>query len=214
MAETGESPFKSEHFAREDEGDDRAFYLMPRLVTHIDEPACAALAVHYGKILPAGGAILDLMSSCVSHLPTDVAYGRVVGHGMNQEELDANPQLTESFLHDLNANPTLPLPDRSLDGCIVSVSIQYLTQPLAVIRDVARVLRPGAPLVITFSNRMFPTKAVAIWRGLGDADHGRLIALYVTHAGGFDPPHVEDISPSPGRSDPLYSVAATRSDDW
>jgi SAM-dependent methyltransferase len=211
MAEAGESPFKPEHFAREDEGDDRGFYLAPRLVTHIDEPACAALARYYGRLLPAGGEILDMMSSFVSLLPTDIAYGRVVGHGMNQAELDANPQLTDSFVHDLNANPTLPLPDRSFDGCIVTVSVQYLTQPLAVFRDVARVLRPGAPLAVTFSNRMFPTKAVAIWRGLGDADHGRLVDLYFQHAGGFDPPQFEDISPSPGQSDPLYSVVATRS---
>ncbi len=206
-----QAPFRPAHFARLDEGDDRAFYATPRFVTHIDEPACAALVAYYRALLPAEGEILDLMSSWVSHLPADVSYRRVVGHGMNREELEANPRLTESFVRDFNANPTLPLPERAFDGCIVSVSIQYLTRPIAVFREIARVLRPNAPLAVTFSNRMFPTKAVAIWRGLGSADHARLIALYFRHAGGFDAPHIEDISPSPGRSDPLYIVSARRS---
>ena len=99
-------PFEAAHFARVDESDDTLFYASARLVTHIDAPACAALADYYRRILPAGGEILDLMSSCVSHLPDDVAYERVAGLGMNRTELEANPRLTEHLIHDLNANPT------------------------------------------------------------------------------------------------------------
>lgn len=199
-----------EHFAREDVEGDRRFYEMPRLVTHIDEAACAVLAEFYGRLLPEGGEILDLMSSCVSHLPVEVDYHCVTGLGMNEVELMTNPQLTCAVISDLNAVPTLPFADSAFDGCVISVSIQYLVQPTAIFREIARVLRPGAPCAVTFSNRMFPTKAIAVWRGLGDEDHARLVGYYFTEAGGFEEPVFEDISPFPGETDPLFAVMAER----
>ena len=199
-----DNPFKPEHFARVDETPDTVFYRPPRIVTHIDEPAQAALAACYKDTLPEGGAVLDLMSSCVSHLPADVSYGRVIGHGMNVAELRANPRLTGGFVQDLNRNPALPFADATFDGCMIAVSVQYLIRPLEVFAEVARVLRPGGPLVVSFSNRMFPTKAVAIWRALDDARHAGLIDLYFRHSGGFADSEFLDISPYPGRSDPLY----------
>jgi len=203
-----EELFPPHCFAREDEGDDAQFYVLPRLVTHIDEPACAALSEHFRAVLPVGGDILDLMSACVSHLPPEIEYGRVTGHGMNRAELDANPQLNERVTQDLNQNPTLPFADNSFDACVLSVSVQYLTDPIAVIGDVARVLRVGAPFVVSFSNRMFPTKAVAIWRNLGDAQHAKLVAQYFKEAGRFEAPQFNDLSP--GQSDPLFAVTARR----
>jgi len=139
-----------QHFVREDEENDRRFFEMPRLVTHIDAPACAALGEYYGRILPEGGEILDLMSSCVSHLPVDVHYHGVTGLGMNEVELLANPQLTAAVIADLNATPVLPFADAVFDGCVISVSIQYLTRPVAVFTEIARVLRPGATCMVTF----------------------------------------------------------------
>jgi SAM-dependent methyltransferase len=150
------------------------------------------------------------MSSCVSHLPRGVRYERVIGHGMNAAELRANPQLTGGFVQDLNRHPPLPFVDAAVDACTLAVSVQYLTRPLEVFAEVARVLRPGAPFVLSFSNRMFPTKAVAIWRALDDHRHGGLIDLYFRHAGGFGPAAFLDISPFPGRSDPLYVVVGDR----
>lgn len=198
------------HFQRIDESDDRLFYGTPRLVTHIDDPACAALVAYYGRTFPAGGAILDLMSSWVSHLPDDILYGSVIGLGMNAVELDANPRLSGRVLHDLNADPALPFADTSFDACAIAVSVQYLTQPIAVFAEIARVLRPGAVCAVSFSNRMFPTKAVAVWRAVGDRDHARLVGHYFVEAGGFDEPEFENISPNPGMSDPLYVVSARR----
>lgn len=191
-------------FAREDESVDAAFYSWPRLVTHIDDGAIAALAGFYRRTLPAGGVLLDLMSSWVSHLPEEVAYAEVIGLGMNAEELAANPRLARRIVQDLNAEPTLPLEDSSLDAAMICVSVQYLQKPVAVLADCARALKPGAPIIISFSNRCFPTKAVAVWRALGDEDHMRLVARYLAEAG-F--PEIEGHVLADGsQSDPLFAI--------
>jgi SAM-dependent methyltransferase len=191
-------------FAKEDAGDDADFYAPARLVTHIDEAAITALTGFYRQVLPAGGVIADLMSSWVSHLPDEVAYGEVIGHGMNAEELAANPRLSRWFVADFNSDPTLPLADASLDAAMMCVSIQYLQRPADLLEEVARVLRPGAPVVISFSNRCFPTKAVAIWRALDDRGHAQLVELYLRRAGFGD---VEVRRLLDGRiSDPLIAV--------
>ncbi len=201
-----------EHFQRVDETDDALFYQIARLVTHIDEPACQALGDFYRTTLPGGGDIIDLMSSCVSHFPDDVVYRSVTGLGMNADELDANQRLTRRIVHDLNRMPALPFGDASFDGCAVAVSVQYLVRPIAVFAEIARVLKPKAPCIISFSNRMFPTKAVAVWRAVGDVDHARLVGHYFVEAGGFDEPELRDLSPDPGKSDPLYVVVAHRAE--
>ena len=170
-------------FTKIDAEEDELFYEPPRLVCHIDDGAIAALTEFYRAALPAGGVLLDLMSSWVSHLPPEIDYAEVIGHGMNATELAANPRLTRWFMQNLNRETRLPLAGASVDAAMVCVSIQYLQQPVAVLRDVARVLRPGAPLVISFSNRCFWTKAVAIWRALDASGHARLVERYLRHAG-------------------------------
>jgi Methyltransferase domain len=170
-------------FAKIDAQEDEIFYEPPRLVFHIDENAVAALTELYRAELPRGGVLLDLMSSWVSHLPLEIDYGEVIGHGMNAQELAANPRLSRWFVQNLNRDPRLPLADTSVDAAMICVSIQYLQQPVAVLREVLRVLRPGSPLAISFSNRCFWTKAVAIWRALDDDGHARLVERYLRHAG-------------------------------
>lgn len=147
------------------------------------------------------------MSSWVSHLPDDVAYERVVGLGMNAAELARNPRLAEYVVHDLNSDSHLPFDDDSFDAATICVSIQYLTKPVEVLRDLARVVRAGGPIVITFSNRCFPTKAVAVWRSLSDRDHLPLVASYLADAG-WDT--IESFASPPRRADPLYAVIAYR----
>jgi SAM-dependent methyltransferase len=170
-------------FAKLDAEEDEIFYEPVRLVCHIDDGAIAALTDFYRKTLPAGGVLLDLMSSWVSHLPPEIAYSEIIGHGMNAEELAANPRFSRWFVQNLNRDPILPLSDAGIDAAMICVSIQYLQQPVAVLSEVARLLRPGAPLIISFSNRCFWTKAVAIWRALDDAGHAKLIEQYLRHAG-------------------------------
>ena len=195
-------------FARLDETDDELFYEPSRLVLHIDDGAVAALTELYRAVLPPGGALLDLMSSWVSHLPPEIEYREVVGHGMNAQELVANPRLSRWFVQNLNRDPHLPLADASLDAAMICVSIQYLQRPVAVLGEVRRALRPGAPIVISFSNRCFWTKAMAVWRALDDQGHAFLVERYLHHAG-FAPAetrllaeYVEDVS------DPMIAVIA------
>jgi SAM-dependent methyltransferase len=170
-------------FTKIDAEEDEIFYQPPRLVYHIDEGAVAALTQFYRTVLPARGVLLDLMSSWVSHLPPEVEYAEVIGQGMNAAELAANPRLGRWFVQNLNRDPRLPLPEHSVDAAMLCVSIQYLQQPVTVLRDIACVLRPGAPLVVSFSNRCFWTKAVAIWRALDDDGHARLVEHYLRNAG-------------------------------
>jgi SAM-dependent methyltransferase len=141
------------------------------------------LTEFYRGVLPTGGVLLDLMSSWVSHLPDEIDYAEVIGHGMNAAELAANPRLSRWFIQNLNRDTQLPLGDASLDAAMICVSIQYLQRPIAVLREVARLVRPGAPLVISFSNRCFWTKAVAVWRSLDDGGHVQLVERYLRQAG-------------------------------
>jgi hypothetical protein len=193
-------------FDKEDASPDAEFYSFPRFVTHIDDAAIAVVTRLYRERLPADGAVLDLMSSWVSHLPDDVAYGAVVGHGMNEEELAANPRLSRWFVQDLHVEPALPLDEGAFDGACLCVSVQYLQRPVEVFREVRRVLRPGAPFVVTFSNRCFPTKAVALWQSFAGPDKQRLISAYMRAAGFAG---VVDEASTPRDSDPLWAVIGT-----
>ena len=190
-------------FEKEDPTPDADFYDFPRFVTHIDAGAIAAVTAIYRETLPVGGAVLDLMSSWVSHLPDDFAYSEVVGHGMNAEELARNVRLARWFVQDLNVNPILPLDAQTFDAACLCVSVQYLQRPVEVFRHIHRVLRPGAPFVVSFSNRCFPTKAVAIWQCLSGADQQRLIGAYL-QAAGFS--KVTERESTPASGDPLWAV--------
>ena len=200
-------------FERIDEGNDALFYGEPRLVVHIDDVAIEQIGRIFEEFLPANGVILDLMSSWRSHLPADFVKARMVGLGLNAVEMRENPQLDDFVVHDVNKEPLLPFDDARFDGVILTVSVQYLTRPVEVFRDVCRILRPGCPLVITFSNRMFPTKAVRIWQGCSDEQRMTLVKLYLQKAGGYAGIRAEDRSPLPkGASDPVYVVTARRGD--
>ena len=190
-----EQAFPPEAFDRVDESSDLDFYAQPRLVNHIDDYAIAAVGEAYRRFLPPGGDYLDLMSSWVSHYPEDLPRNRIVGHGMNLVELSHNPALSEYWVQDLNADPVLPRAAGEFDGVTICVSVQYLTRPVEVFTEIARVLKPGCPLVVTFSNRCFPTKAVAAWRYLEDKGHAELVAAYAKATGAFAPAEAFDLSP-------------------
>ena len=195
-------------FARQDETADAEFYHHPRFVTHIDDAAIGAVTQLYREYFPPDSGLLDLMSSWVSHLPPEVPYRCVVGLGMNAAELRANPRLSTRLVQDLNQRPTLPFAAAEFDGAAICVSIDYLTQPVAVLRELARVLRPGASLVVTFSNRCFPSKAIAAWHALDDRGHLALVQRFMEMAGGWEAIELLDRSPAPEVSDPLFAVVA------
>ena len=197
-------------FDRMDESPDAGFYVAPRFVVHIDEATIAALEAYYAEVLAPGADVLDLMSSWVSHLPDAAALplGRVVGLGLNRAELAANPRLTAYDVQDLNENPGLPYADASFDAALCAVSIQYLTRPVEVFRELARVLRVGGRAVVATSQRCFPTKAIRAFQVLEPRERLAAIALYFERAGGFEPAALLDRSPA--GADPLWIVAALR----
>ena len=206
-----------EPFQRMDPRDDSEFYQQARLVQHLDTQAIAHVTDIYARFVQPGTRVLDLMSSWVSHLPSELTDVEVTGLGMNAEELAQNPQLQRYAVHDLNRDPVLPFADNSFDTVICTVSVEYLLQPVAVFEQVRRVLKPGGRYVVTFSDRWFPTKCVYLWTELHPFERMGLVLAYFRAAGGFndlgsesiryyprpeDDPHAQDRA----FSDPVFAV--------
>jgi SAM-dependent methyltransferase len=171
----------------------------------IDGAAIAAVTKLYREVLPPGGAILDVMSGWVSHLPPEAPYRRVVGIGLDRDALAENPFLDEWRVQDLNGNPTLPFAGAEFDGATICAAVQYLARPAEVLRDIARVLRPGAPLIVTFSNRCVATKAIACWCLHDETGQLCLVAQHFAAAGNWADIRCLDRTP-PGGGQPLYAV--------
>jgi len=191
-----------------DTGADPAFYDRPRFVTHVDDTFLERLTALYADLLEPGDRVFDAMSSHVSHLP-ETEFERVVGHGLNRTELAANGALDEWFVQDFNADQSLPLADGAFDAVLCAVSVQYLQYPAAVFAEFRRVLAPGGVLVVSFSNRMFPTKAVRGWRTRSMDERSALVREYVAAAGGFGAVETVRERSGPG-TDPFYAVVARR----
>ena len=200
-------PFPPGFFTRGDEGDDAGFYAPTRLVTHIDDHAIEQVGALYDE-LGVDGEVLDLMSSWVSHFRHPPA--RLTVLGMNERELAANHVASVRVVHDLNADPLLPFADATFDDAVCCVSVDYLTRPVEVFAEVARVLRPGGRLVCTFSNRVFPTKAIRGWLASDDEGRCEIVAEYFTRSGAFGPATIERRTPVKWLGDPLFAVWATR----
>ena len=197
--------FPEGFFGRADESPDDHFYAPPRIVTHIDDGAIAAVGDLYDE-LGLTGEVLDLCSSWVSHFHT--APARLVALGMNATELERNPQAHERVVHDLNVEPTLPFADSSFDAATCCVSVDYLVRPLEVFDDVARVLRADEPFVVTFSNRLFPTKAIRGWLATDDDAHLAVVQEYFRRSHGWGDATALRRTPTDRRGDPLFAVWA------
>lgn len=204
-------------------GADKFFYGIPRICYHVDMGFLGHLTDLYRERIPAGGAVLDIMSSWVSHLPPEVVYERVDGHGMNMEELNKNPRLDTKRVWDLNADPRLPFQDSAYDAVVCCVSVQYLQQPEQVFADIRRVLRPGGVAIFSFSNRMFSDKAIVGWMNRTDNRRLQLVVDYFNAAGGFGKPETFTRPPKAGggffdsltdmfggSGDPFFAVVATK----
>lgn len=209
-------------FKRRDERPDADFYQSARMVNHLDDRARLTIERIVGTLITEDEpAILDLMASWDSHLPPGLTPARVVGLGLNQVELQANGQLDERCLHDLNATPDLPFEDSEFDVVLCTVSVDYMTRPFDVFREVGRVLRPGGLFLVTFSDRMFPDKAVQVWRESGEAERIMLVEDFFADCGRFERPETflqkglprpaDDKYADTGRpSDPVCAVWAQR----
>jgi SAM-dependent methyltransferase len=180
------------------------------LVVHIDEQAIEAVGRVFRDLIPPGSVVLDLLSSWRSHWPRGHAKRRLVGLGLNGPEMQDNPDLDEFVVHDVNRDPALPFPDQSFDAVVITVSAQYLTRPVETFRHINRILKPGAVFIVTFSNRMFPTKAIRAWRTSSDRGRMDLVAGYMA-AGNFEEIKGGFVNPEtspPG--DPIFSVAGRK----
>ncbi|TVQ59429.1 MAG: class I SAM-dependent methyltransferase [Spirulina sp. DLM2.Bin59] len=202
-----------------DPTNDALFYDYPRFVNHVDDHFIEQLTALYRDRLTPQTRILDLMSSWVSHLPKEMTFAHVEGHGMNGEELAKNPRLDHYFLQNLNENTTLPFEDESFAAVLNCVSVQYLQYPDQVFAEVARILEPGGLVIISFSNRMFYQKAIAAWREGTESSRVQLVQRYIRAIPAFTEPEViRQISPVPavlqllgmGIHDPFYGVIAQK----
>lgn len=196
-----------EFFRRRDEGPDELFYAVPRADSHLDAAADAVVTGWYDARLPDDGLVLDVFAGARSHLPARCR--EVVGIGLDRAALARNPQLSDRVVHDLNRDPVLPFGDATLAAAVCTAAVQYVTRPVELLRDLARVLRPGAPFLVAFGTRMYPSKAVLCWRASDDDAHLRLVRGYLDAAGGYAPPEVVGTRPDGG--DPVYLIA-TRTD--
>merc|ERR1719330_1061346 len=211
-------PYTAADFRRQDESDDVRFYNEPRFVNHIDDDAIAAIrafyACHFAAAPEGEFSVLDICSSWVSHFPDDLRAKRVAITGMVQAELVANKQATEHAVKDLNVEPALPYGDAEFDFATNVVSVDYLIRPREVFCELHRVLKPGGVAIMSFSNRCFPHKAVAMWlRDMNDGPgHCEIVGNYFRFSpeGGWKDICAADISPKPGRTDPLWVVTALR----
>ncbi len=193
-------------YDRIDESSDNIFYKIPRFVMHLDVATITAVTELYRKNIPINADVLDLMSSWISHYPKEVNYKRIVGLGMNARELARNKQLDEWLVHDLNIQPKLPFINNHFDLCTICVSIDYLTQPVTVLKEIGRVLKSNGSVIITYSNRFFETKATKAWLSLSEHDRKYLIRTYLQEAKTYVDIQFMDCSPKTG--DPLYAVIA------
>jgi SAM-dependent methyltransferase len=192
---------------RIDESDDELFYEYPRFVVHIDQYAITDVSEIYDRLLPKKSEILDLMSSWRSHLPQTLELKRVVGLGLNRAEMAENPALTDIVIHNVNRQPRLPFDDASFAGAVMTVSVQYLTHPTEVFADVGRLLRPQGPFIVTFSNRMFPTKAISLWQMASEQQRPEIVKRYFAEAQTFENIELIDHSRRAGvPSDPIWAV--------
>jgi SAM-dependent methyltransferase len=213
--------FAAYPFEREDAEQDGVFYRTPRLLPHIDATASAEVANIYARFIKPGTKVLDLMSSWTSHLADADGPVAVTGLGLNEQELAKNPRLDARVIHDLNESPVLPFDDQAFDLVICTASVEYLTRPIEVFRDVARVLRPGGVFINTFSNRWFPPKAINLWAHLHPFERLGLVLNYYRRAAMFEDLHTESLQGLPrppgdkysGRlpfSDPVFAVWGKR----
>ena len=206
-----ESPYPKDSFKKDDETNDEFFYVEPRLVVHIDDNAINSIQSYYSEVLPENATVLDLMSSWKSHFPTNKQFKKTVGLGLNAIEMENNPRLDEFFVQNINVDPTLPFEANYFDAVVIVVSIQYVSKPIELFQEIARILKPDSSCHVIYSNRMFPTKAVWLWKALSDDMRAQLIASYFHSTNHFSKPEFKNITEVTGSSiDPVFVVSSKK----
>ena len=220
--DTNISTLPPDSFVRADESDDIVFYAKDRMVDHLDSLALQTIEGLVGQLLvEESPAILDLMASCDSHIPSSVRASRVVGLGLNERELASNASLDEYVIHDVNKNPKLPFEDKTFDTVLNVVSVDYMTQPVPLFAEVGRILKPGGLFLVVFSNRYFQGKVVKVWRHATGKQRIQLVELFFDDSEQFETPTVfvsrgkprpehDKYAPLGVSSDPVCAVYAEK----
>ena len=179
--------YNEKAFSRKDEDDDAVFYQHERFVNHLDETALETVKKIIGTlVVEKEPVILDLMAGWDSHIPDTLLNASVIGLGMNRKELQSNTALADYVIKDINRDPVLPFDDETFDVVLNTVSVDYMTRPFEVFREVNRVLKPGGLFLVIFSNRMFPEKAVQIWKQADDSERVMIVEDYFSETEGME----------------------------
>lgn len=213
--------FTGDAFTRMDNQVDSAFYSIPRMVTHLDNTALREIEKLYQQLIPEQSRVLDLMASWDSHLPETMNLKSLTGLGLNEEELKSNQQLDDYVVQDINSQLILPFDDASFDAVVCTVSVEYLSHPVEIFKEVSRILKPGGLFINSFSNRWFPTKVIALWCDLHEFERLGLVTEYYLQSECFRHVHThsmrglprpqDDAHASLGPySDPVYAVWASK----
>lgn len=125
---------------------ERARRLLPgwlvRHVYHFESMIEDAVA-RFADNLPAGARVLDAGAGESRHcaaftrqryVSVDLAIGDT---SWNYRRLDSIADLEH-----------LPFPDASFDAALMIVTIEHLKEPASALAEIARVLRPGAPILV------------------------------------------------------------------
>ena len=172
--------FIPEDFSREDETSDAEYCQHPEHIENLDTLALSTIEDLFVRLIPKGAEILDLMAGVDSHIPSEIQPARITGVGLDSKGLDENAKLSEKIIHDLNGGKPLPFNDDEFDVALITLSIEYITKPLELFEEVARILKSSGLFIITFSNRMFPPKAVNIWKNTGEQERVALVKKLIS----------------------------------
>ena len=208
------SPFVApDAFSRLDESDDSLFYAKDRFVSHLDSLALHTIELLIGElVVKENPVILDLMAGWDSHLPEELGSSRVVGLGLNERELAENGALDEIVVKDLNKDSRLPFEDDTFDLVLNTVSVDYLVHPFEIFREVGRILKPWGLFIVIFSNRMFPQKAVKVWRESSEDERILLVEDFFKASGSFEKPSLFVSKGKPRPKDDKYAYMNIPSD--
>jgi SAM-dependent methyltransferase len=200
-------------FSRKNEEEDALFYSLDRFVNHLDSLALSTVEkIINSLVIETEPVILDLMAGWHSHIPETLIPSKVVGLGLNRNELEKNKDLTEWVFHDINHDFHLPFQSEYFDIVVNTVSVDYMTHPIDIFKEAGRILKPGGLFLVIFSNRMFLEKAVKVWRESSEEERVILVEEFFDKSGMFESPSVFVSKGRPRPKDDKYAETDLPSD--
>ncbi|WP_288261532.1 methyltransferase domain-containing protein [uncultured Prochlorococcus sp.] len=199
-----------------DESNDEEFYSYPKFVYHLDANFRQNLSEVYKNEIADCATVLDLMSSWDSYLPKGKKYKKVIGHGLNKQELEKNKILNSYWIQNFNLNQEIPLDSGSVDYCLMVAAWQYLQYPENLTNEISRILCNKGKFIIAFSNRAFWHKAPNIWTSSSEEERVKYVRK-VLITNGFNEPKIIKKFQEPVlkifnflKKDPFYCLISTK----